>query len=399
MSVCRVCAGPLRPLADFGRQPLSQAFVRPDEISTEFCYQLAVGICTDCTMVQLLHEIPTAAMVHEGYPYHSSNSTVMRKHFQDTARGWLDGELAGRQDPFVIEIGCNDGVTLQTVRDAGVRHLAVEPSGIAGVRVHKAFFNAASAAAICATDGPADIVYAANTICALPDIASVFAGLAVVLADDGLFVFEDPYLGEILARTSFDQIYDEHFFYFTVRSVQNMADRFGFELVDVERLPVHGGQIRYSIARRGRRVPTPAVAVLLTEEEGARLTSPSVFDDFVARVDRTRDALMSLLQRLNAAGHTVVGYGATAKSATTANYFGIGPELVPFVCDSTPSKQGTLTPGMHIPVRPPADFADPYPDYALLFAWNHADEIMTKEKAFREAGGRWIVYVPDVRVV
>ncbi|WP_033438618.1 class I SAM-dependent methyltransferase [Saccharothrix sp. NRRL B-16314] len=398
MTACRVCAGPLRELADFGRQPLAQAFVRPEDLATEFFYRLVVGRCADCALVQLMHEIPPDKMVHEGYPYHPTNSTVMHKHFQDTAARWLETTLTG-PDPFVVEIGCNDGVVLHTLGEAGVRHLAVDPSGITGVQVHEAFFNAVSAAEIRAEHGPADIVYAANTVCAQPDVASIFAGLEVLLAPHGLFVFEDPYLGEVLARTGFDQIYDEHFYYFTAQSVQAMANRFGMRLVDVERIPVHGGQIRYSVARRDSRLPAPAVDELLAGEESAGFADDTTFARFVSKVDATRDALLNLLTDLRGKGHSIVGYGATAKSATTANYFGIGPDLVPFVCDSTPSKQGTLTPGMHIPVRPPAEFADPYPDYALLFAWNHADEIMAKEKAFRDAGGKWILYVPEVRIV
>jgi methylation protein EvaC len=198
--------------------------------------------------------------------------------------------------------------------------------------------------------------------------------------------------------TSFDQIYDEHFFLFTVESVHAMAARHGLDLVDVERLPVHGGEVRYTLARRGAREPSPAVAALLTEERARRLTDPATLKRFAASVERNRDDLVSLLHDLRGSGRRVVGYGATAKSATVTNYCGIGPDLVPFICDTTPAKQGRLAPGTHIPVRPPEAFTDPYPDFALLFAWNHATEIMAKETAFGASGGRWIHYVPEVRV-
>jgi methylation protein EvaC len=221
----------------------------------------------------------------------------------------------------------------------------------------------------------------------------------VLLAPGGVFVFEDPYLGDIVERTAFDQIYDEHFYFFTAASVRAAAQRFGFELVDVERLAVHGGEVRYSIARAGERAPTPAVEALIAEERARELSTPATLDRFGASVRKIRTDLVDLLRSLRADGKRVVGYGATAKSATVTNYCGIGPDLVSFVCDTTPAKQGRLMPGSHIPVRPAEAFADASPDYALLFAWNHAEEIMAKERAFSDAGGRWILYVPEVRVV
>ncbi|MFF5502549.1 methyltransferase domain-containing protein [Streptomyces roseolus] len=405
MSTCRICEGPVKEFLDLGRQPLSDAFPEPGGTEGEFFFRLAVGLCASCTMVQLVEEVPREKMFREDYPYHSSGSSVMRAHFEATARRFLESELTG-PDPFVVEIGCNDGVMLRTVSDAGVRHLGVDPSaGVAevarekGVRVRTAFFEEATALDIAATEGRADLVYAANTLCHIPYLDSIFRGLDALLKPDGVFVFEDPYLGEIVDRTSFDQIYDEHFYFFTARSVQAMARGFGFELVDVERLPVHGGEVRYTVARRGARTPSDAVDALLVEEETRRLADPATLDRFADAVARTRDELVALLERLRDEGRRVVAYGATAKSATVANYCGLGPDLIAYVTDTTPAKQNRLTPGSHIPVRGPEAFSAPYPDYALLFAWNHAEEIMAKEEGFRAAGGRWILYVPDVHLV
>ncbi|MFJ8150150.1 methyltransferase domain-containing protein [Streptomyces sp. NPDC096048] len=405
MSNCRVCTGPLTEFLDLGTQPNSDAFPRPDETDGEFFFRLAVGRCGSCTMVQLMEEVPRERMFHRDYPYHSSGSSVMREHFESTARRLLATEATG-PDPFVVEIGCNDGVMLATVGEAGVRHLGVDPSqGVAdearakGVRVRTAFFEESTALDIATAEGRADIVYAANTLCHIPYLDSVFRGLDALLKPDGVFVFEDPYLGEIVERTSFDQIYDEHFYFFTARSVRNMARRHGFELVDVLRLPVHGGEVRYTLARLGTRVPRLAVAELLAEEESRALADPATLERFAADVRRTRDELVALLTGLRAEGRRVVAYGATAKSATIANYCGIGPDLVSSVYDTTPAKQGRLTPGSHIPVHPSEAFKEPYPDYALLFAWNHAEEIMSKEQEFRAGGGKWILYTPTVRVL
>ncbi|PXX59781.1 methylation protein EvaC [Nocardia tenerifensis] len=390
---------------DFGQQPLSDAFRAPEQDDEEFFYRLAVGRCESCSMVQLLEEVPRAKMFHTDYPYFSSGSSVMREHFENTANTFLEKELTGA-DPFIVELGSNDGIMLRTIAKAGVRHLGVEPSGRVadharsqGVHVLTEFFEEGTAATVRAEYGPADVVFAANTFCHIPYVDSIFAGLDALLTPGGVFVFEDPYLGEIVERTSFDQIYDEHFYFFSATSVRAMAERFGFELVDVERLPVHGGEVRYTLARAGARVPTQAVADLLAEESARALHAPATLEAFAAAVGVIRADLIALLRRLKDEGATVVGYGATAKSATVTNYCGITPELVSYVCDTTPAKQNRVTPGAHLPVRPAEAFAGSYPDYALLFAWNHAAEIMAKETGFSAAGGKWILYTPSVRVV
>jgi methylation protein EvaC len=321
------------------------------------------------------------------------------------ARDFLTNELTG-PDPFVVEIGCNDGAMLKTVSKAGVRHLGFEPAGrvgdvarAAGVQVRTDFFEEATAKEVAAAQGPADVVYSANTVCHLPYLDSVFRGLDALLAPRGVFVFEDPYLGDVLTKTSFDQIYDEHFYLFSARSVQETARRFGFELVDVRKRPVHGGEVRYTVARAGKRRPSRAVGDLLAEEQRRGLADLATWQRFAKNVHAIRHDLRARLTALRERGRRVVGYGATAKSATVLNFCGIGPELVEFVTDTTPVKQGRLTPGQHIPVAPAARFSDPYPDYALLLAWNHAEEIMAKERGFRAAGGTWLLYVPDVHTV
>lgn len=402
---CRICESEVEEFLDLGRQPLSDAFRGPGDTEEEFFYRLAVGCCATCSMVQLMEEVPRERMFHDAYPFHSSGSAVMREHFAATARHFLATELTG-EDPLIVEIGCNDGIMLRTVSDAGVRHVGFEPSGgvaalaaAHGVRTRVEFFEAETARAVRAADGPADVIFAANTLCHIPYLDSVLTGIEALLAPDGVFVFEDPYWGDIVAKTSFDQIYDEHFYLFTATSVAAMATRFGLALVDVERLGVHGGEVRYTLARAGARVPSPAVAALLAEEAAADLAGPATLRGFAEAVARVKEDLVALLGKLNADGHRVVAYGATAKSATVTNLCGIGPDLVSAVYDNTPAKQHRLTPGAHLPVVPAQEFAEPYPDYAVLFAWNHAEEIMAKESGFREAGGRWVLYVPEVRVV
>ncbi|WP_193614083.1 class I SAM-dependent methyltransferase [Nocardioides lijunqiniae] len=401
---CRICGGAVERFLDLGDQPLSDAFRKPDESDDEFFFRLEVGRCTGCTMTQLLHEVPRERMFHADYPYRSSGSTTMAAHFRAIAQRFLAEELTG-SDPFIVEIGSNDGVMLRTVAEAGVRHLGVDPSaGVGltaqeqGVRVRTDFFEERSALEVVADEGRADVIYAANTFCHIPYLDSVLAGARALLGDDGIFVFEDPYIGDILRRRSFDQIYDEHFYFFSATSVRAMAVQHGFELVDVERLDVHGGEVRYTLARPGRRTVTQAVHDLLLEESTSGLDRAEPYETFARAVMAIRDDLRSTLERLRDEGRRVVGYGATAKSATVNNFCGIDRDLVAVVYDTTEEKQGRVTPGQHIPVEDMSGFAtDPAP-IALLYAWNHAEEIKRKEQAFADRGGRWLTYVPEVRL-
>jgi methylation protein EvaC len=385
--------------------PLADRFVTPDEFGDEFLYDLDVVFCPECSMVQLAHTIPRALQFHEGYPYFSSGSERMRRHFEAFARRLLDEELQDRAG-LVVEIGCNDGVMAHVLAAAGAPHIGVEPSdqvaAVAaqrGVRVLVEFFDEAVAERIRADAGAAAVVYAANVLSHIADLHGALQGIELLLRDDGTLVFEEPYLGDVVAATAFDQFYDEHVFYFSVGSVQRMLELHGLELVDVEAIPVHGGSLRYTGARPGRRPVAGTVSAALREEARNGLADGTSLDELQGRVDRKRDSLLDLLRRLARERQRVVGYGATAKSCTVINYCGITTELVEFVCDSTPSKQGKFTPGAHLPVRAPETFADPYPDYSLLFAWNHADEVAERERDFSAAGGRWIVYVPEVGIL
>jgi len=399
---CRVCSGSLEEFLDLGSMPRSNRFIPPDEIDSEYFYRLAVGMCPTCTMVQLI-EVPSADEVFTAdYSYLTSGTAAMRSHLKDVARSLL-GELQSRTDPFVVELGSNDGTMLHDIADAGIRHLGVEPAQVhadyatsRGVSTLTEFFTAELASQIRSTSGPADIIFAANTICGIQDIRQVFDGAAALLGHQGMLIIEDAYLGDVIAETAFDQFFDEHVFYFSVQSMSQAADRSGLELIDVEHLPVGGGEMRYRLARRGSYDRKASVDDHLAREELAGLTHPETFIAFAERVRSNARQLTDALSDCRARGQRVVGYGATAKSSTVTNFCHITTELVEFVCDTTPAKQGLLTPGAHLPIRPSGAFADPYPDIALMFAWNHEAEIRAKEKRFADGGGRWLRYVPTV---
>lgn len=389
----------------FGKMPIANGFLSPEEFAQEYFFELKVAFCASCGMVQLTEQPPRERMFHERYAFFSSTSVRMARHFEEFAITVM-AELRGRRDPFVVEIGSNDGIMLRHFAKAGVRHLGIEPSANVaeaalegGVRTVCAFFDESLARQIVAEHGQADAILGANVMCHIPYLHSVAAGIRTLLKPDGLLIFEDPYLGDVIEKMAYDQIYDEHALYFSLRSIKYLFAEHDLELVDVKPQPVHGGSMRYVLAQKGTRAPSPRVAGQLAREDALGLDRPETYARFRQRVERSRDELMRVLHGLRRAGKRVVGYAATSKSTTTINYCGITPELVEFISDTTPIKQGKFSPGAHIPVRPYEEFKARYPDYALLFAWNHAEEIMAKEEAFRAAGGKWIVYVPEVQVL
>lgn len=405
MLECLICRFPIEPFMSFGKMPIANGFVSPEEFAQEYFFELKVVFCTRCGMVQLTEQPSRERMFHEHYAFFSSTSVRMAKHFEEfTATVMAD--LQGRPDPFVVEIGSNDGIMLQHFAKAGLRHLGIEPSanvaGAAlerGVRTVCAFFDESLARQIVAEHGQADAILGANVMCHIPYLHSVSAGIRTLLKPEGLLIFEDPYLGEIIEKTAYDQIYDEHAFYFSLRSIRYLFAEHDLELIDVAPQEVHGGSMRYVLARKGNRAPSSRVAGQLAREDTLGLDRPETYARFRQSVQRSRDELMRVLHELRRAGKRVVGYAATSKSTTTINYCGITPELVEYISDTTPIKQGKYSPGAHIPIRPYEEFLAHYPDYALLFAWNHAEEILAKEQAFTAAGGRWIVYVPRVQVL
>ena len=384
--------------------PLADAFVDPAGPVDEFFFNLAIGLCESCGLVQLCDRVPDHYMFHNAYVYFSSTSAGMRRHFGAYAAD-VRQRLGGVEAPFVVEIGCNDGILLEAFAAAGLRHLGIDPAGNVlaeaarkGLTVRQAFFGERTAADIAALYGRADAIVAANVICHIADIHSVFAGVRRLLAPDGLFIFEDPYVGAMVDNTALDQIYDEHVFYFSVSAVRRLAASYDLEIVDVAFQPVHGGELRYYLGRRGAHTPSRAVGEWIERERAGGLVTPDLYGQFAARAARIRDEFRATISTLVSKGHRIAGYGATSKSSTIINYCGLGPREIEFIADVTPAKQGKLTPGAHIPVRPPEFFRSHYPDFAVLFAWNHAREIREKESAFEAQGGRWITYVPDVTV-
>lgn len=389
----------------FGKMPIANGFLSPVQFVEEYFFELQVAFCQNCGMVQLTEQVNPEKMFHDNYAFYSSTSTRMANHFKQLV-DFVMANYINSPDRLVVEIGSNDGIMLQHFAHAGQRHLGIEPSrNVAQVAIDKGiqtvctFFDEEVARELLMAHGQADVFLGANVMCHIPDLHSVVAGIKLLLKPGGVLIFEDPYLGDIVERTSYDQIYDEHVFYFSVRSISYLVECHGLEVIDVIPQPVHGGSMRYVVAHKGVRTVSESVGRLRAKEEALGLHRAETYDRLRQSIETSRDDLMRQLRDLKQQNKRVVGYGATSKSTTVTNFCGITRDLVEFISDTTPIKQGKFSPGVHIPVHPHQEFEARYPDYALLFAWNHADEVMAQEQNFRQAGGKWLVYVPRVKVL
>jgi len=384
--------------------PVANGFLTEDAFEQEAFYDLSVARCSNCGMTQLVDVLDRDHLFHSEYAFYSSTSRYMATHFESHAHK-IRERLERKVDPFVVEIGSNDGIFLRHFANSGLRCIGVEPSENvaevarrAGVATLAGFFDSELASVIENEHGPADVIVAANVMCHIQDLDSVFTGIRGLLSKDGVLIFEDPYLGDILEKTSYDQIYDEHAYYFSLASIEHLATRHGLQVIEVEDLGVHGGSMRYTLAHDSVHPTSTSVGSLREREIRCRMHEASTYSLFRKRVEKSRDELTTTIRSLRADGRRVVGYGATSKSTTVTNYCGFTSADIEFISDTTPIKQGKFSPGAHIPVKPPSEFRNDYPDVAVLFAWNHAREIQSNESEFIKAGGKWLVYVPEVKI-
>ena len=404
MPKCLICENEYQQFVDFGDMPIANAFATKEEAENEYTFPMKVGFCEHCKMVQLVEQPDRERMFHENYAFFSSTSNYMKNHFKRFFNSVTELQELN-ENSFVVEVGSNDGILLQNFIMNDIPCLGVEPSkNVAqvarekGIEVINEFFDQLLAEKIVQSHQKADAILSANVMCHIPYMHSIYNGVKKLLKDDGVFIFEDPYLGEVIEKTSFDQIYDEHVFLFSAHSVGYLADMHDLELIDVEPQITHGGSMRYTIGHKGEKSVSGRVIDLIKQERELGLDKIDAYQGFADSVNKIKEDLIGMLTELKNEEKKVVAYGATSKSTTVTNYFGITPELVKCIYDTTPIKQNKLSPGAHIPVLPYEQFRDSNPDYVLLFAWNHAAEIMEKEKDYMGDDRRWITYIPEVKV-
>ncbi|MBA2462462.1 MAG: class I SAM-dependent methyltransferase [Actinobacteria bacterium] len=406
MTTCRTCKSDrLYLFLPLGDHPLANGFLREEQLAEpEAHFPLDVHVCLDCGLIQVDDQVPAGYFRH--YVYIPSAADAMHGHFAGLAESVAERFL-GSADALTVDIGCNDGLFLSFLRERGARTLGIDPATNIvelarqkGVEVVNEYFTPDLARLIREEHGPAKVVVSTNTFHHIGDLDPFTLGVTLMLDDDGVFVVEVPHALELVEQNEFDGVYHEHVSQHTVKSFVDHFRLFGLEVFDVERLDVHGGSMRiFARPATNGAAPTGVVAEWLDEEAQRGLFEASTYDAFRDRVERNREELLSILRELKGDGRRIVGYGASARGNTLLNYYRIGTETLDYIVDRNPLKQGLYSPGMHIPVQGPERLADDDPEYMLLIAWNFADEIVRQQDDYAQRGGRFILPIPEPKLV
>jgi SAM-dependent methyltransferase len=404
---CRSCgAHDFEPLLDLGLQPLANNLLRPEDLAKpEPKVPLRLAFCRSCALLQILDLVPPVQLFSE-YLYFSSFSDSLLRNAKQASERYIN-EFSLTEKNFVVEIASNDGYCLKNFVATKIPCLGIEPAAnIAkvarekGIETLEEFFGESLAKRLAAENRRADLILGNNVFAHAPNTNDFVAGLKTLLKPRGRVILEFPYAADFIEHNEFDTIYHEHVFYFSLTALRPLFARHGLEIFHVERLPLlHGGSLRLFAGATGEFSAQPSVAALLAEEKNKGMASPAYYRDFAGRVQDLKRDLLKLTGDLQRAGKTIAAYGASAKGSTLLNFFGLDHRTISFVVDRSTYKQGRLTPGTHIPIMPPVALLQKRPDYTLLLTWNFAEEILGQQKAYRDAGGKFIIPIPQVKIV
>lgn len=407
-SRCRACLTPLGdPFLDLGLQPPSNAFLRSEaEFAHERTFPLAVVACASCGLAQTTFDVPGEDIFNDDYVYVSGTSEGVRAHARALAAG-LAPALSERPDALVIEVASNDGTVLAPFRDAGLRVLGIEPAGRiaemarrAGIETISEFFGRDLAPEVARSHGPADLILARHVFAHVPDVRDFLEGARALLAVDGAILIEVQYLKPLLEGLQFDTIYHEHMSYWAIQPLERLCAALDLALVDTRPVALHGGSILFEIRHAGGELGgSRRLEAMRKAELEAGTCDPATHADFAARVRDWTATFSTLLEELETGGARLIGYGAAAKANTALNTCPEAAGRLRVILDKNPLKQGTFTPGTHLRVEPAARWRDFDATHMVLLAWNFADEIRRQMAPFAAAGGRFVLPIPEPRVL
>jgi SAM-dependent methyltransferase len=405
---CRHCQTDLKHVfLDLGHAPPSNAYLSKEALNQpETTFPLKLYVCEECWLVQTEDYSQADDLFSEDYAYYSSTSQSWLQHAERYAKT-ITERLGLDNRSFVIEVASNDGYLLKNFVAAGIPCLGVEPTnGTAdasekiGVPVLRKFFGVATAQSLADAGKRADLICGNNVYAHVPDINDFTQGLRIALKDGGTVTLEFPHLMRLIEKNQFDTVYHEHFSYLSLTSVSRIFAQAGLRVFDVEELPTHGGSLRiYGCHFDDLRNTLPSVAKMLEREVAFGLQDLSVYQDFQSKANKVKNDFLEFLIAQKRFGKSIGAYGAAAKGNTLMNYAGIKRNLIDFVCDAAPSKQGKYMPGSHIPILAPTELGKRKPDWVVIFPWNIADEVIQQQQQVRSWGGKFVISVPELKVL
>lgn len=401
----------MKPIIDFGNVPLAGGFHKASstaaDLAAEKLYPLEICHCEDCHLVQVNNAIP-GEVLFKDYFYFSSAIKTLADHFKNYAQE-LKNSFPDPKSTTIVELGCNDGVFLKPLREAGFNAIGIDPADNvvkplidAGFPIINDFFTQKSVQKVIERYGHADAILTSNSFAHIDDMQEVMTAVKNLLKPDGYLAFEVHYLGILLKEMQYDMMYHEHINYYSLLAIDKMAEIYGMEVFDIHFIPIHAGSIRFSLQNKGtgKRKISAKVTDLRAEELSLGLNKRETYLAFGDKVARTKTELLKLLDKIKAEGKSVMGYGASGRATALSAYCGLKSNYLSGVIDDAPAKQGAFTPGNHIKIQDSSILKTAQrPDYILLFAWAFAKEICSKNQDYFKSGGKFIVPLPEVRLI
>jgi methylation protein EvaC len=377
---CRITGEKIPVVFSYGDMPIANYFSK--KINKKNNYKMKIAFNEKNGVFQLVSAPKPKRLFNKNYAFMSSTSKNMQKHFRQVAEIIKKRFLKNKFR--IMEIGCNDGIFLQNFKK--FNHLGVEPSKNVcqiskskKLNVVNSFFNKQLIEKN-KLKNKFDIIFAANVICHIPDITSLFRNIELTLKDEGVFIFEEPYLGDVIEKTSYDQIYDEHFYLFSVNAIKSIIRNLNLEVLNAERISTHGGSVRYYIQKKGARKISNKLTKILNYEKKIQITKVRTIRNFAKKCIESKKKILQTIEKLNKKKIKIYGYGATSKSTTIINFCNLKSNSIEGIFDTSPTKIGRYAPGTSIPIIDYKKFDIIKPKYCILFAWNHYLEIFKKEK-------------------
>ena len=399
---CKVSKTKIKPFISFGKMPMANGFLRKKDFKKEFFYKLEAGFNKKNFLFQVNDHPKPPKIFNNYYPFFTNKSKYMVKHFKRYFL-WIKKQKKLNKKSKCIEVGSNDGTLLSNFKKNNINCLGFEPSKNVAMFAKKRklsvinkFFCFKEVSKLKSHIKSTDLICAANVICHIPDLNDVIKSVDLLLKNDGIFVFEEPYLGSMFEKVSYDQIYDAHIYMFSAHSVKNIFNSKGFELINVTPQKTHGGSMRYTIARRGVFSISKNVLNILSKEKRKKLNSIKSCLKFKKDCFLSKRKFKDQIIKIKKRGLKIAGYAASAKSTTALNFCKINHTHLDYIADNTKEKIGKYTPGTHIPIVSIDYFRKNYPNVLLLCSWNHKKEILSKEKKFLKVGGKWISHVKKI---